>query len=219
MCVPLICVEDPCEQGHNFICLQVFSCQFCDSSGHSIVVETEEPGMNEQTHTHTCETTLTWMCVFNSILYQSVPSIDRKCCLFVRVTCWKCCSVGGSTAPWGSWPQSGHPEHISWLFLEDGPATSCQPLLLQPGFPLCECWLFPPTPATQTEWVTLSSDSNRHTVSTDANTGGRCSKKKKKCKKKCKILGIILKNRFQIILSSSYFFYLIIFQVTVLCTA
>lgn len=70
---------------------------------------------------------------------------------FVCVTCWKCCSVGGSTAPWGSWQQWGHPEHISWLFLEDEPATFYQPLLSLPGCPQCGCWLYPPTPATETD--------------------------------------------------------------------
>lgn len=70
---------------------------------------------------------------------------------FVSVTCWKCCSVGGSTAPWGSWQRWGHPEHISWLFLEDGPATFYQPLSSPTGCPQCECWQFPPTPSTDTD--------------------------------------------------------------------
>lgn len=84
-----------------------------------------------------------------------------QCGRLVSATCWRCCSAEGSTAPWGSSQWWGHPEHISWLFLEDEPATFCQPLWSQTGCPLCGCWLFPPTPATKQEkkqsyWLKVS---------------------------------------------------------------
>lgn len=64
------------------------------------------------------------------------------------VTCWRYCSVGGSTAPWGSWQRWGRPEHISWLFLEDEPTTFYQPLWSLPGCSQYGCWLYLPAPAT-----------------------------------------------------------------------
>lgn len=51
--VPFICVEDPSQQGYNFISLQVLRCQFLDTSGHSIVVEAKKPETCIQKSWHT----------------------------------------------------------------------------------------------------------------------------------------------------------------------
>lgn len=43
VCVPLICVEDPRQQRYDLISLQILKGKFFDTSGQSIVVETEKP--------------------------------------------------------------------------------------------------------------------------------------------------------------------------------
>lgn len=50
--VPLVCVEDPSEEGDDLVGLQVLQGQLLDPRGHGAVVEQEEPATETWTSSH-----------------------------------------------------------------------------------------------------------------------------------------------------------------------